>query len=40
MHQAEHTLLIQSLLRLVEGDEEVDDDDSADEEDDDWDDEE
>ena len=25
MHQAEHTLLIQSLLRLVEGDEEIDD---------------
>jgi formyltetrahydrofolate-dependent phosphoribosylglycinamide formyltransferase len=31
MHQAEHTLLIQSLLRLVEGDEDVDDDDIDDE---------
>ena len=25
MHQAEHSLLIQSLLRLIEGDEEIDD---------------
>jgi phosphoribosylglycinamide formyltransferase-1 len=25
MHQAEHTLLVQSLLRLVEGDEDLDD---------------
>jgi formyltetrahydrofolate-dependent phosphoribosylglycinamide formyltransferase len=33
MHQAEHTLLIQSLLRLMEGDEEIDDeaDDEIDE---------
>lgn len=38
MHQAEHTLLIQSLLRLVEGDEEVDEDTSDDADDDDWDD--
>jgi formyltetrahydrofolate-dependent phosphoribosylglycinamide formyltransferase len=26
MHQAEHTLLVQSLLRLIEGDEEIDED--------------
>jgi formyltetrahydrofolate-dependent phosphoribosylglycinamide formyltransferase len=41
MHGAEHTLLIQSLLRLVEGDEEVDeegdDPDAGDDWDDDWD---
>jgi formyltetrahydrofolate-dependent phosphoribosylglycinamide formyltransferase len=37
MHGAEHTLLIQSLLRLVEGDEEVDED-AGGEGDDDWDD--
>jgi formyltetrahydrofolate-dependent phosphoribosylglycinamide formyltransferase len=38
MHQAEHTLLVQSLLRLVEGDEDVDED--ADAEDQEWDDDE
>jgi formyltetrahydrofolate-dependent phosphoribosylglycinamide formyltransferase len=38
MHQAEHTLLVQSLLRLVEGDEDVDEE--ADTEPDEWDDDE
>ena len=37
MHQAEHTLLIQSLLRLVEGDEEIDEDAEGEDDDDDWD---
>jgi formyltetrahydrofolate-dependent phosphoribosylglycinamide formyltransferase len=36
MHGAEHTLLVQSLLRLITGDEEVDED-AGDEDDDDWD---
>ena len=33
MHQAEHTLLIQSLLRLVEGDEELDESESDEDDD-------
>ena len=38
MHGVEHTLLVQSLLRLIEGDEEIDEDGGAEEEDDDdWD---
>jgi formyltetrahydrofolate-dependent phosphoribosylglycinamide formyltransferase len=37
MHGAEHTLLVQSLLRLVEGDEEIDEDGGDDVDDDDWD---
>ena len=36
MHGVEHTLLVQSLLRLIEGDEEIDEDAGAEEEDDDW----
>jgi formyltetrahydrofolate-dependent phosphoribosylglycinamide formyltransferase len=40
MHQAEHTLLVQSLLRLVEGDEDVDEDEENETEPDEWDDEE
>ena len=33
MHQAEHTLLVQSLLRLIDGDEEIDDDDEIEDDD-------
>lgn len=37
MHAAEHTLLIQSLLRLIAGDEDLDEDAGDQAEDDDWD---
>lgn len=37
MHGAEHTLLVQSLLRLITGDEEIDEDAGDEEDDDDWD---
>ena len=40
MHGAEHTLLVQSLLRLVEGDEEIDEEGGDEMDDDEWDDEE